>query len=372
MPPRWCTGTAIRGLGHGVECHTRGPAAARGDRDVPGRPDGRQTCAAGHPGRGQGFDLPWAGDPGVGLVLRQHHDESAGPGRRDQQHDRLRLPPRGHRRARRPLSEPARCTARGESRRPRLRHHRRHPDRHRPLQHPRTTEGVDLWWSGKHHTRGGNIQVIGVPDGWPIWTSDVRPGREHDTTAARTETEILPALGYESLGRHGRGRVQENQNGRRKRRSGCRGATEQAEGPVRDAAVYGRITAASPAARRHGSRTRPRPRPARTAHRDLEVAEAEHRIRTSFERDHVFVPPATPPRGAYKKFLAKGSRQGLPHHDQEARRGRHRPPVLGLVLQISRSRRPRAAGRRRLACLDLVSCSTTRRPLRPAASASRR
>lgn len=33
-----------------------------------------------------------------------------------------------------------------------------------------------------------------MPDGWPIWTSDVRPGREHDTTAARTHTEILPAL----------------------------------------------------------------------------------------------------------------------------------------------------------------------------------
>ncbi len=59
---------------------------------------------------------------------------------------------------------------------------------------PGPTEGVDLWWSGKHHTHGGNIQVIGVPDGWPIWTSDVRPGREHDTTAARTDPELLPAL----------------------------------------------------------------------------------------------------------------------------------------------------------------------------------
>jgi hypothetical protein len=33
-----------------------------------------------------------------------------------------------------------------------------------------------------------------VPDGWPIWTSDIRPSREHDTTAARTHPEILPAL----------------------------------------------------------------------------------------------------------------------------------------------------------------------------------
>lgn len=59
---------------------------------------------------------------------------------------------------------------------------------------PGPTPGVDLWWSGKHHNHGGNIQVITVPDGWPIWTSQVRPGREHDTTALRTHTEILPAL----------------------------------------------------------------------------------------------------------------------------------------------------------------------------------
>jgi hypothetical protein len=59
---------------------------------------------------------------------------------------------------------------------------------------PGPTAGVDLWWSGKHDNHGGNIQVITVPDGWPIWTSDVRPGREHDTTAVRAHREILPAL----------------------------------------------------------------------------------------------------------------------------------------------------------------------------------
>lgn len=30
------------------------------------------------------------------------------------------------------------------------------------------------------------------PDGWPLWTSEVRPGREHDTTALREHAEILP------------------------------------------------------------------------------------------------------------------------------------------------------------------------------------
>jgi hypothetical protein len=53
---------------------------------------------------------------------------------------------------------------------------------------------VDLWWSGKHAAHGGNIQVIAAPDGWPIWTSGVRPGREHDTTALRTHPEVLPLL----------------------------------------------------------------------------------------------------------------------------------------------------------------------------------
>jgi DDE superfamily endonuclease len=69
--------------------------------------------------------------------------------------------------------------------------------------------GADLWWSGKHKHHGGNIQVISAPDGWPLWTSPVRPGREHDMTCARTHGVIdvlthargdltgLADLGYE-------------------------------------------------------------------------------------------------------------------------------------------------------------------------------
>src|SRR3954451_4759324 len=53
---------------------------------------------------------------------------------------------------------------------------------------------VDLWWSGKHAAHGGNVQVVTVPDGWPIWTSGVRPGREHDTTCLRAHAEALPLL----------------------------------------------------------------------------------------------------------------------------------------------------------------------------------
>jgi DDE superfamily endonuclease len=56
------------------------------------------------------------------------------------------------------------------------------------------TAGVDLWWSGKHQHHGGNVQVVTAPDGWPLWTSPVRPGREHDTTCARTHPGLLDVL----------------------------------------------------------------------------------------------------------------------------------------------------------------------------------
>ena len=54
--------------------------------------------------------------------------------------------------------------------------------------------GADLWWSGKHQHHGGNVQVLSDPTGWPLWTSDVRPGREHDTTCARAATGLIAGL----------------------------------------------------------------------------------------------------------------------------------------------------------------------------------
>jgi hypothetical protein len=53
-------------------------------------------------------------------------------------------------------------------------------------------EVIDLWYSGKAHCHGGNIQAVLAPDGFPLWTSDVEPGSVHDITAARTHA--LPAL----------------------------------------------------------------------------------------------------------------------------------------------------------------------------------
>lgn len=58
----------------------------------------------------------------------------------------------------------------------------------------RGPNGADLWWSGKHKCHGGNVQVLCLPDGFPLWASDVRPGREHDTTCAKAAVGLLPAL----------------------------------------------------------------------------------------------------------------------------------------------------------------------------------
>jgi DDE superfamily endonuclease len=60
----------------------------------------------------------------------------------------------------------------------------------------RGPNGADLWWSGKHKDHGGNIQVLSYPDGFPGWVSDVRPGREHDTTCAKKAEDLLPALEF--------------------------------------------------------------------------------------------------------------------------------------------------------------------------------
>jgi len=53
-------------------------------------------------------------------------------------------------------------------------------------------EVIDLWYSGKAHAHGGNIQAVIAPDGFPLWVSEVQPGSVHDITAARAHA--LPAL----------------------------------------------------------------------------------------------------------------------------------------------------------------------------------
>jgi hypothetical protein len=53
-------------------------------------------------------------------------------------------------------------------------------------------EVIDLWYSGKAHTHGGNVQAVFAPDGFPLWVSEAEPGSVHDITAARAHA--LPAL----------------------------------------------------------------------------------------------------------------------------------------------------------------------------------
>jgi transposase InsO family protein len=48
---------------------------------------------------------------------------------------------------------------------------------------------VDLWWSGRYAAHGGNVQVLAALDGWPIWTSGVRPGRERQEPVLRRPVE---------------------------------------------------------------------------------------------------------------------------------------------------------------------------------------
>jgi hypothetical protein len=62
---------------------------------------------------------------------------------------------------------------------------------------PGPTEGVDLWWSGKHDNHGGNVQVITAPDGWPLWTSQGAPrsGARHYRRAHLYGDPARPAAG---------------------------------------------------------------------------------------------------------------------------------------------------------------------------------
>jgi hypothetical protein len=73
---------------------------------------------------------------------------------------------------------------------------------------------IDIWYAGKTHDFGGNIQAVMRPDGFPIWVSEVEPGSMHDLNVAREHAlgalyavaaRGLPTLadpGYEGAG-HG-------------------------------------------------------------------------------------------------------------------------------------------------------------------------
>ena len=58
-------------------------------------------------------------------------------------------------------------------------------DRCRKNTLSREGKTIDLWYAGKTHDFGGNIQALFCPSGIPLWVSDVLPGNVHDLAAAR-------------------------------------------------------------------------------------------------------------------------------------------------------------------------------------------
>ncbi|UQX11257.1 transposase family protein [Candidatus Mycobacterium methanotrophicum] len=94
----------------------------------------------------------------------------------------------------------------------------------------RNEAGHHRWYSGKHKTQGGNVQILADPGGFPVWSSEAEPGSVHDITAARAHclgalyksaADGVPTLadkGYEGagIGVHtpvkGRGLAVENQS----------------------------------------------------------------------------------------------------------------------------------------------------------------
>ena len=76
----------------------------------------------------------------------------------------------------------------------------------------RKENGHHLWYSGKHKTQGGNVQIVADPRGFPVWSSPVEPGSVHDIASARAHclgalyksaADGVPTLadkGYEGAG----------------------------------------------------------------------------------------------------------------------------------------------------------------------------
>jgi hypothetical protein len=86
-------------------------------------------------------------------------------------------------------------------------------DRCREKTISRKGKTIDLWYAGKTHDFGGNVQALFYPSGIPLWVSDVLPGNVHDLAAARENVlavlrpflDAMPVLadsGYEGAG-HG-------------------------------------------------------------------------------------------------------------------------------------------------------------------------
>jgi hypothetical protein len=104
-------------------------------------------------------------------------------------------------------------------------------DRCRVKTISRKGETIDLWYCGKRHDFGGNIQAVMRPDGLPIWVSAVEPGSVHDLIAAHQHAlgalyaaaaQGLPTLADPGLRRRRPGCVHPGQATRRRAPAGHR------------------------------------------------------------------------------------------------------------------------------------------------------
>jgi len=50
------------------------------------------------------------------------------------------------------------------------------------------------WYSGKHKTQGGNVQIVADPTEFPVWPAPVEPGSVQDITAARAQAVVSPLV----------------------------------------------------------------------------------------------------------------------------------------------------------------------------------
>ena len=98
-------------------------------------------------------------------------------------------------------------------------------DRLRVKTTSRKGKEIDLWFAGKTHDFGGNIQAIISDRGIPLWLSDVLPGNVHDLDAARRQvldvvrpftagTPVLADGGYDGAGQGILTPVKRPKNGR--------------------------------------------------------------------------------------------------------------------------------------------------------------
>jgi len=54
----------------------------------------------------------------------------------------------------------------------------------------RNENGHHLWYSGKHKSHGGNVQIVADPSGFPVWSASHRRAGPRGTRQRRTQTTL--------------------------------------------------------------------------------------------------------------------------------------------------------------------------------------